>query len=377
MTVKALLFQSDMWKHFFREISWPVKSDYGLIFRRCHGKYQRLPNDYLINTTMPATCVITLNWNNAKDTIRCLRSLLAADSVPDTIVACDNGSEAASVEQIWAWAKENFPEADRLRLGRKEAEAYEGRKLPRFVLALNDENLGFSAGNNTGIRLAAASKAFDFIWLLNNDAFVLSDSYQELLACTRERHGTGIFGSTIVRAGRDTVECAGGYRYSPTTTVIRPAHGGKPLNTVLYEQESPLDYISGACMFIRAEVFGEVGLLNEDYFLYYEELDFCRRAQKAGFDIAWCRDSVVKHIGCGSLGGRESMDRDKLAMANYHENLSTLKFTRRFYPELLGPAAIFRFFGKAAAILLRRDFHLYQPLLRAFKDFFRLSTAKA
>jgi hypothetical protein len=323
-----------------------------------------------------STCVITLNWNGADDTVRCLESLVHADHVPDTIIACDNGSEQGSAEKIWAWAKTMFPASKRLKLTRQEAEAHEGKALPPFVLALNAANLGFSAGNNTGIRLAVTCKAYDFIWLLNNDAYVLSDSYQELLACSKERSGTGIFGSTIVRAGRDTVECAGGYRYSPSTTVIRAAHGGKPLNTVLYEQESPLDYISGACMFIRSEVFNIIGYLNEDYFLYYEELDFCRRAKRAGFDIAWCRDSVVKHIGCGSLGGRESMDANKLAVANYHENLSTLKFTRRFYPDLLVPAAVFRFFGKAAAILLRRDFHLYKPLLTAFKDFFRLSTAK-
>ena len=119
-----------------------------------------------------------------------------------------------------------------------------------------------------------------------------------------------------------------------------------PGSSHLWLKEQPcLDYIYGASLFVRAEVFTRCGLLNEDYFLFYEEIDFCTRAKRAGFGISWCRDSIVFHKGSQTVGRVDSGDRGKIAFANYHENLSTLIFSKKFYPTFYRLSWFFVFWG--------------------------------
>jgi GT2 family glycosyltransferase len=235
----------------------------------------------------------------------------------------------------------------------------------------NTTNLGYAAGNNTGIRLALSKGHFDFIWILNNDTTAHERSVETLLVCAKDHPGTGIFGSSVVLADK-TLQCAAGYRYNPLTTIYRPALGGEKLDKVLQGNHSPrLDYIYGASMFVRTGVFKKIGLLSEEYFLFYEELDFCRRAKRAGLGMGWCRDSIVYHKNSSTIGRPGSTEKGKIVLANYHENLSTLIFTKKFYPVWLPFAMLFRFFGKLAFIIKRRDWHLVRPLLWAYRDFFK------
>ena len=126
----------------------------------------------------------------------------------------------------------------------------------------------------------------------------------------------------------------------------------------------------GASLFVRPEVFHRCGLLNDDYFLFYEEIDLCTLATKEGFALYWCRESVLLHKGSNSVGKPDSGNRKKIAFANYHENLSTLLFTRGFYFWLLPLTLLFRFFGKLVVIGTRGDWYLARPLCAAYVDFF-------
>ena len=111
-------------------------------------------------------------------------------------------------------------------------------------------------------------------------------------------------------------------------------------------------------------------MLNNDYFLFYEEIDFCTKAQRLGFKLGWCRGSIVYHKVSQTIGRPDCGDREKIAFANYHENMSTLIFTRRFYPLLLPFTMLIRFFGKLVMIAKRKEYYLVRPLVHAYCDFF-------
>ena len=317
-------------------------------------------------------CAVLLNWNAAEDTLVCLQSLLdLQDHRLSTIVVCDNGSTDSSVIQIISWAERIFGSS---RVGRMKASGLD-TLLPeeayRFILIENQINLGYSAGCNSGIRYALDRK-FEFIWLLNNDTRIHVHALTSLLACAAVSSDAGIFGSTIVDFNQhNRVQCAGGCYYWPLPTVFKYARSGRMLEDVLsVPLRKELDYIYGASMFIRSRVFDCVGLLNEDYFLFYEEIDFCHRARSAGYRLNWCPQSIIYHQQSKSfenIGTSKNRNR----FANYHENLSTLIFTARFYPYLFPAACLFRFGGKMLKIAMRGDWYLIQPLLHAYVDFFK------
>lgn len=321
---------------------------------------------------MPEVCAIILNWNGWQDTIECLNSLLLLNTPIKTIIVIDNGSLDNSSKKIIEWEQNTFNSSSMIEL-EQDTPFNENPSNYRFIYLQNKINIGYAAGNNSGIRLALSEGHFDFIWILNNDTTLHKRALETILAYAAEHPDTGVFGSTVVFSDRvKTLQCAGGYRYNPWTTVLRPAMGGENLDKFLADTNNPgLDYIYGASMFVRSDVFDRIGLLNEDYFLFYEELDFCRRCKKAGIEIGWCPDSIVYHKHRSTIRQQGSSEKGKLALASYHENLSTLIYTKCFYPWLLPFTAVFRFFGKLFFIIIRKEWHLIKPLLLAYYDFFK------
>lgn len=310
----------------------------------------------------PRVCVVTLNHNGGEDTLACLDALAAMRPRPwdiGAVVVCDNGSADGSLDAVARWAEDRGLNT-LMRQGPHPEPPPTG--FHGLALVRNGRNLGFAAGCNSGLRLGLAMGA-DFLWLLNNDA---SPEAEALAALLEHADGRVVLGSTVVHA-RDPrrVQAAGGCFYNPLTTVLTPHLGERPLDEALNAEGEPgLDYVYGASMFLPRALLERVGLLNEEHFLYYEELDLCRRARRAGFVPRWCRGSVVRHAG-GS-----SVDRAGLALACYHENLSTLVYTRNHHPGLLPLAAAFRLAGKAAALASRGQWGLFGPLARAYADFF-------
>lgn len=320
------------------------------------------------------TCIVVLNWNGYQDTIECLDSLLSSTIAPATIIVCDNCSEDLSPKHLLAWAESRFSHS---LIGTVCSSDLKGFSpvlpVPAFVLLLNDTNLGYGGGNNSAIQFALAQEAYDFFWILNNDTIVHPEALSSLLGCASLQPHIGIFGSTVVFYNQpELIQCAGGCRYYPLSTVYRPAYGGRPLIHVnRIPDDLRLDYIYGASIFIRRKVFETIGLFNEEYFLFYEELDLCRRAQRAGYALGWCRPGIVYHKESKSIGKLSSDGKVKIIAANYFENLSTLLFTHNFHPQLLPIAMILRFLGKCFMMVKRRQWFLLKPLLAAYRDFIK------
>ncbi len=311
---------------------------------------------------------IILSFEETETTIACLESLIHLSPSLTTIIVCDNNSSEDCKQTLLDWGTNQFRTENIAVFDNGFTD--QPIRQAKFVFIQNGANIGFAQGNNPGIRYALACGS-GFIWLLNNDTTVHPEALKHLLSCSKQDQ-SNIIGSTVVfDDDKTTVQCAGGCTYNPATTIFKPAMGGTKVKDAVNMNNPPphLDYIYGASLFVKQQVFQKCGLLNEDYFLFYEEIDLCRRALKAGFKPRWCRDSIIYHKVSQSVGKPNASDRKKTAFANYHENLSTLLFTRRFHPFLLPFAMLFRFSGKLAMTLKRGNFYLIKPLLDAYRDF--------
>ncbi len=316
--------------------------------------------------------IIVLNWCNWSDTLTCLDSLLALNSpLPIKLIVCDNASPNDSFQQLQHWAQQHFSAQDCAIYSQAPA-PQAAHTVPAFTLIQTGQNLGFAGGNNIGLLYALTDPECRYLWVLNNDTIATPDALAQLVLSAEQQPEVGLWGSTLVEShAPQQVQCAGGCRYYPLLTIFRPVLGGQTLEQVLQQNPAQvhLDYVAGASLFFRAAAMRRVGLLNEIYFLFYEELDYCQRLKHAGYQLGWCRDSVVYHQGSASVGSVREGDKEKLKRANYYENLSTLKYSANFHARWLMLIALARFSLKSAALVVSGRWFLFPPLFAAYRDF--------
>jgi GT2 family glycosyltransferase len=250
-------------------------------------------------------CVILLNWNGWRDTLECLNSLFADGATPCRVLVCDNASRDESVARIREWAETRFG-AGFAHLTRADVDG--GARLAdglRFALIENGGNLGFAAGNNVGIRLALRDPQCTHVWVLNNDTVVLPDALGRAVQRMQADPGLGLCGSTLVYFDEpDKVQAFGGATYSRWSGRSRHVGAFLPRSAVPADGraiEAQLSYVVGAAMLVSRAFLEQVGLMQEDYFLYYEEVDWATRG--AGrFRLGYAPDSVVLHKEGASIG---------------------------------------------------------------------------
>ncbi len=319
--------------------------------------------------------IILLNWQGWRDTLACLDSLQKLTySGEFSIIVCDNGSKDDSFTQILNWAKQHYELSAIEVIYAQKGQSHNSQFTihnSQFTIIQTGDNLGFAGGNNVGIRYALTNQQCEYLWLLNNDTVVDTYALSTLIEYATVHPQIALLGSTIIDYyQRDTVQCAGGCYYSPLLTIFKPVHAGQTLNKVMQCNENiSFDYVYGAAMFLKVVAMQKVGLLNEEYFLFYEELDYTQRLKRQGYEIGWCKNSLVYHKGSASVGSVHTGNHDKLRQANYYENLSTLKYTANFYRHLLPIVMMTRFIGKSLALIWRKDFYLFAPLIKAYRDF--------
>lgn len=155
------------------------------------------------------------------------------------------------------------------------------KKYSNFRVIVNNENLGFSAGNNVGIR---ASKG-EYVALFNHDAIADKNWLKKLVEVMENDKRTGAAGGKIYYYNSNDLYFGGG----------KVLYGGFCWNWSLNDKEGECDYVSGCAILLRKEVLNKVGLLDEDYFMYYEETDLCARIRRAGYKIWYTPKAIVWH----------------------------------------------------------------------------------
>ncbi|MCB0630655.1 MAG: glycosyltransferase family 2 protein [Saprospiraceae bacterium] len=308
--------------------------------------------------------VILINWNQSETTIRCIQSLLA-------------NQPEESEGQLFVVVVDNHSHDDEL--ARIETYILQYETEPIIYLIKNDRNAGFAGGNNVGIRHALEHYRPDYIWLLNNDVIVQPNALTALIRAARKYPAFKIWGSTIYELQPHLhFHCAGGFRYNALLSIPTPITFPPPekLPTGLYYPLPEMDYPAGVSMFVKADVFRTTGLMNETYFLFYEELDLVHQIG-GKWHIGWCPDSILHHQSGKSTGSKDPNKGQGSHIAHYHGNLSALKYTWRYHPLYLPVVFIFRLFVKSILFLRHRDYRAFRPLYLAYADFLRWLFAKA
>ena len=221
--------------------------------------------------------IILVNYKNYKDTIKCLDSLKKVMYQNLSIIVVDNNSKDDSFEIL------------------KEYED------DRIIVMESGFNGGFAFGNNFGIRKALENDS-DYVLLLNNDTVVDSDFLMPLLQVAENDKHVGIVTSRIMfYPDTDRIWYAGGKVDWNNLRAIHCGLGEKISEK--FSQKSTVDFASGCCMLIPKNTIKEVGLLPEEYFMYYEDMDYCIMVADKGLKIEYVPESVIYHCVSSSSGG--------------------------------------------------------------------------
>ena len=244
---------------------------------------------------MKRVAIVILNWNGRAMLERFLPSVLASSEGAQVVVA-DNGSSDDSVE-------------------------FMQRQYPQVPLLLFDKNYGFAEGYNKALAQVEA----DYYVLLNSDVECTPQWYVPVLEMMEREPQVAVAQPKLLMYDqKDTFEYAGGaggfidkYGY--------PFCRGRLFNTLekddgQYDDECDIFWATGAAMFVRASVWKELGGLDGDFFAHMEEIDFCWRTKLAGYRVRYCPQSVVYHVGGGTLP-KSSPFKTEL---NFRNNLSML-----------------------------------------------------
>jgi GT2 family glycosyltransferase len=269
---------------------------------------------------------IIVNYKTPDLCVDCIQSMLPVGSSEKSLIIVDNASRDFSVSVIKSIVKRN---------------SWSGCQVLE-----SDENNGFSAGNNIGIKASSS----EYVLLLNSDTLVRPGAVELLVKTLENNPKMGIASPRLEWA--DGVPQESCFRfYRPLNELIRSAATG--LITRLFKRyEVPLnvsneitypEWTSFACVLIRRNVFEDIGLLDEEFFMYFEDVDFCKRAREAGWAIVHNPEARVVHLRGGSSPVKSQAAKKKRLPRYYYESRA------RYY---------FKHFGRSGLLAANLYWHL-------------------
>jgi len=284
-------------------------------------------------TARPLVSIITVNYNGAVHTIALLDTLKKISYPSVEVFVVDNASAEGpdTIVQTHPWVK----------------------------LIKSDKNLGFAGGNNLALRQAAGK----YCLLINNDTEVPEGFLEPLVAQLENNPRCGCVSPKLVyHYATNTLQYAGSYGFNIYTGRAF-ARGSKEKDTGQYNTVEKTEIAHGAAMMFPTRLVHEIGLMAELYFLYYEEIDYCERIKKAGYEIWYVGTSTVYH--------KESMATGKNSpMKTYYLNRNRLLFIRRNFSGAAKVVSVLFFYFVAVpknfvTFILKRNWQMVLPLMRA------------
>lgn len=218
-----------------------------------------------MNAPLPLVGIVVLNYNGRQCLARCLRSLELLGYPSFFVVVVDNASQDDSLFQ----AK---------------------RQFPQYTFLSNAKNKGFAGGMNVGLR-AVFDRGADWVWILNNDAWVEVSTLTRLLEAAGCFPRAGLLSPVIIDPQTKKLWFGKGRLERFRMRAIHTLPSTQETRQVAYESE----FLTGCALLIKKEVFQRVGVLDERFFLYYEDADFSLRARAAGFQVLVAPQARVWH----------------------------------------------------------------------------------
>jgi len=285
----------------------------------------------------PLVIIIVINWNSPSYTIRCIQSLQKLEYDNYHVLVIDNGSSDDSLNII--------------------AKAI--NDLDKFKVFETGDNLGFSGGVNYGITRALDMQA-EYIWLLNNDTEVDTNCLGSLVKAMRENTDVAIAGSKILLSDeRNTIWHAG----ATINKNGQPEHFGMGANIddLTYSTNRLVDYVTGSSLLISRNSLETIGIMDDRFYLYYEEADLCYRARQKGFKIMYVAHSQLWHKVAASSTGHH--------VRVYYEVRNRLLFTHKHRSSQIIPVFTHLIIQELIKPLMSSQFKLSKYALLGFMDF--------
>lgn len=225
--------------------------------------------------TSKSLTVVVVNWNT-KDLLRdCLRSVFEAEgSESYEVIVVDNASQDGSAEMV-------------------------GAEFPQARLVREESNVGFAVANNDAIRLSDA----EFILLLNSDTLVPEKSLADMVGYMKEHPAVGVLGCKILNPDGSPQDSSGHFpsMTAVTFTKLNRALGGRlsflPVSHRPVTKEAAVDWVTGACLMARKTAIDKAGLLDENIFMYFEDIDWSYRIKRAGWEVRVITTAAITHFG--------------------------------------------------------------------------------
>lgn len=299
----------------------------------------------IAQTQLPKVFIIILNWKNAPDTIECLESVFRLNSDRFQVIVCDNASSDNSIATISQWLSER--NLSKTLLNESELDAIKSPLTTDIVIISNLQNCGYAGGNNRGLRyIFSVGDENDYLWIINNDTTLDAEALNSLLSEASKRSEVSFFGSTIMEfTNRDIIQTQGGDHYYPWLGLTRHIGGGLNLGHQhpQLNVERAMSYVSGAAVFVRLSAARRLGLMTEDYFLFFEEADWATRARRLGMKFGYASASLVYHK-VGATVGTKVFTRRKSQLADYYGVKNRLIITKKFFTWALPTVYLVIFF---------------------------------
>lgn len=271
----------------------------------------------------------------------CLGSLLDCRADVAKVVVTDNASKDDTCERIRRWASANkvsFAEAD---IGSVQSTDC------WLTLVHSPVNGGFAYATNRGIELLLKDPRIGLFWLVNPDCRVTADAAARFRQAGRDQDFSLMGGRTVFEDNPDLVQTDGG-RISLWTGVSKSINWAVPIESAVFPDASTIDFITGANCVASRRFIEEVGLMEEDFFLFYEEVDWAFR--RGRLPMRFVPDAVVSHYGGTSIGSG-SINRRASPLANYFTYRNRTRFICRYRLAAL-PVVIAYGFAKALQLLI-------------------------
>ena len=293
--------------------------------------------------------VVLLNWNSHKMTAECIRSLLAMDGADFEILVVDNGSTDGSVEML-------------------QQEFLQITVLPQ------ERNLGFAAGCNVGIRHALANDA-EHVLLLNNDTLVAPDFLREMLAAIQGDPRIGAVCPKIYFADQPDRLWYAGADFSLWAGTAKH-RGWKEVDHGQFDRHEEITQATGCAMLVRHSALRDVGLLDEQFWAYVEDLDWSLRFLERGYRLAFAPKARVWHC-CGATAVK-SMGAGSAAIRQFFSTRNMVFLARKHLRWWQMPTYTFGFMFNhivlyTALRLWRRDFRALSAIYRGLSQGLRTS----
>jgi GT2 family glycosyltransferase len=307
--------------------------------------------------------IVLVNYQSYDDTFECIESIIKSEQGGYRIFVVDNSTSKTKqpgfISRVNQLLSTRAEAASRLETA--EAGSFQLSKAKQTVTLVNAENKGFAAANNIILNQVSPDSEYKYIWLLNNDTKIapgtVKDYIEEYRRLSAEKK-LGILGCVLVYEDQPAIIQGTGGTYLKMLGTTRHVMDGAKRTDYNPELHEKIDYPIGASMLVSTEFLTDVGVLNESYFLYFEELDWVIRGQKKGWVCDYASRVFIQHKAGSSIGGKNKIKKTSSKVSDYYFYRNRLRFSLKHTPfhfpfvlTIVGLSIIYRVVGGRSAFL--------------------------